>query len=213
MSTPAKIKKKKSTIIIAILAPLIAILISYGMLQEYVNKKGNEIVIYIDDIKGLSTSKSFLEFKGLKIGKLKSISIDRNNLKRFKITAQIYKEFNYFIKEGTQFWVVSTEINLNKIENIGTVLTGNYIEVLPKTLDTDKLDKLNFKYTFTALENKPKDQGKIVNLISDNGKISKNSNIEYKGIKIGEILKKELLDSKNVSYSLLIYEKYINFIR
>jgi len=212
MSTSPNVKKKKSTIIIAILAPIVAIIISYGMLQEYINQKGNEIVIYINDIKGLDVSKSHLEFQGLKIGKLKSISIDENNLKRFKVTVQIYKEFNYFIKEGTKFWIVSPQVNLNRIENIGTVLTGNYIEVLPPTLDIGKLENLEYKYKFTALESRPKNKGKIVNLVSSNGKISNNSTIEYKGIKIGEILNKKILKSNKINYTILIYEKYINLI-
>ena len=150
MPTKPIIKRKKSTMILAWLAPIVAIIISYSMLENYFEQKGNIITIYTKDIKGLNVAKSHIQFRGLKIGKLLSMSIDKKDLKRFKITAQIYKEFNYFIREGSKFWIVSPNINLNKIENLGTILTGNYIEVSPPTKDIKKLKKLSLKKVFTA---------------------------------------------------------------
>ncbi|MCK5294383.1 MAG: MCE family protein [Arcobacteraceae bacterium] len=212
MSTKPIIKRKKSTMILAWLAPIVAIIISYSMLENYFEQKGNIITIYTQDIKGLNVAKSHIQFQGLKIGKLLSMSIDKKDLKRFKITAQIYKEFNYFIREGSKFWIVSPTINLNKIENLETVLTGNYIEVSPATKDIKKLKKLSIKKVFTTQETKPNKEGKTVTLLSQNGDITKNTKITYKSITVGEILNKKLLETNKLSYQILIYKKYIHLV-
>ena len=206
------IKRKKSTLVLVWLAPIVAIIISYGMLENYFNKKGNIITIYTQDIKGLDIAKSHIEFQGLKIGKLIAMSIDKTDIKKFKITAQIYKEYNYFIKKGSKFWIVSPNINLNKIENISNVLTGNYIEVLPPTRDIKELNKLEFKKVFIAQENKPKKDGKTIDLLCQNGDISEDTKVLYKGINVGEVINKQLLENKKLSYSILIYKKYINLV-
>ncbi len=212
MHTRPIVKQKKSILMIAWLAPIIAIIISYSMLDKYLEQKGNEITIYTTDIKDLEVGKSHIEFKGLKIGKLTSIIIDKHNLKRFKISAQVYKEFNYFIKEGSIFWIVSPKISMDKISNLGTILTGNYIEILPQTLDINKLNNLKKQDTFIAYENEPHKKGKTINLTAKDSTISQDTKIKYKGIEVGKILTKELSTNNKLIYKILIYENYTKLI-
>ena len=203
-----KAKRKKSTIILAFIAPIIAIFISYSMLTDYISKKGNTIILYAKNIKDLEVKQSHVEYRGLKIGAIKNIEIDKNNANRFKITAQIYKQYNYFIKQGSKFWIVSPKININKIENLRTVLTGNYIQMSPPTNDIEKLKTIANETTFNLLPHKPYTDGSILVLNCDNSNIVKGSLVKYKDVIIGEVISKELLDKNTITYKIVIYEKY-----
>lgn len=211
MDKQAKVKQKKSLLIIAWIAPIVALFISYDMLKEYFQAHGENIIIYTKDVKGLNVRKSHIEYRGVNIGDLKSIKPDPYDINRFIIKARIYEEYNYFIKKGAKFYIVEPAITLNKIENVGTVLTGNYIELIPATLDTHRLSNLAKQNIFTALEKKPLLNGKKISILSSNGNVSKGTKITYKGIKIGEIIDKKLKQSNTIDmeYDLLIYEKYI----
>jgi paraquat-inducible protein B len=212
MSTPVA-KKKKSLIVIAWLAPIVALVISFGMMQEYFDKQGNAITIYTSDIKGLDLRKSHIEYNGVQIGDLISIKPDTKDLKRFEIKAKIYKEFNYLVAKGSQFWVVSNEISSDKIENIGTILTGDYIETLPPTFDVDELKSLEKQNIFTTLEHKPNQAGKIIDLSTKKASVSSGAKVQYKGIDVGEVIDKKLTSDGDVDYKVLIYDKYRSLIK
>jgi paraquat-inducible protein B len=212
MSTPV-VKKKKSLIIIAWLAPIVALVISFGMMQEYFDKQGNTITIYTDNIKNLDLRKSHIEYNGVDIGDLISIKPDSENLKRFEIKAQIYKEFNYLVKKGSQFWIVSNEISTDKIENIGTILTGDYIETLPPTFDIHELKSLENQKVFTALEQKPNQFGKVIELSTQNASVSNGAKVQYKGIDVGEVIDKRLTPNGDVDYKIVIFDKYQKLIK
>jgi len=207
MDKTPKVRQKKSILFLAWLAPIVAILISYTMLDDYFASKGSHITIYCKDVKGLSVRKSHIEYKGIQIGDLKTIKPDFHDIKQFIIEAQIYKEYNYLIKEGSKFWIVEPSIGVNKIENIGTVLTGNYIELIPATLDSYDLSNLPSQKIFTAIEDKPELKGLIVNLRSETTDVSIDDSIKYKGFTIGRVIAKEL-EKSTIAYTIKIEEKY-----
>ena len=207
MDKTPKVRQKKSILFLAWLAPIVAILISYTMLDDYFASKGSHITIYCKDVKGLNVRKSHIEYKGIQIGDITSIKPDIHDIKQFMIEAQIYKEYNYLIKEGSKFLIVEPLVGINKIENIGTILTGNYIELIPATLDTYDLSNLSSQNIFTAIENKPESKGFVVKLRSENSDVTIGDSVRYKGFDIGKVISKELVSS-TVEYNLKIKKKY-----
>lgn len=202
-----KVKQKKSILVLAWIIPIIALVISFGMMKDYFDQKGQTITLYSKDVKGLNIRKSHIEYRGVHIGDLKSIKPDPHNLDQFIIKAQVYKEYNYLVKKGSNFWIVESTIGVDKIENIGTVLTGNYIELIPPTTNSYYLSQLPIQKSFNVLETKPHESGEKINLKSDNGDIGVSTKIAYKGIKVGEVIAKDL-ESEQIDYTLLIYDKY-----
>ncbi|HFU75221.1 MAG TPA: MCE family protein [Arcobacter sp.] len=202
-----KVRQKKSILVLAWIVPIVALLISFGMMKDYFDQRGQSITILVNDVQGLNVRKSHIEYRGVKIGKLNSIKPDPYNLEKFIISAQIYKEFNYFIKKGTQFYVVKSNIGIDKIENIGTVLTGNYIELIPPTTNSYYLSNLPKETTFQALDEKPKNKGMFLNLKSKNGTLNIGTKVVFNGVQIGEIVKKLLL-KELIEYKIVIYKKY-----
>ncbi len=212
MTTQPQIKRKKSIIILAWIIPIIALLVSYGMIKKHYDAKGNTITIYVNDLKGLDEKKSHIEYKGIKIADIISIKPNEENIDKFEVKAQIYSDFEYLIKEGTQFWIVSMEVESFDVANVGTVLTGSYIEILPPTSDVQELKRLSNKLYFTALDTKPYKEGKIFSLKSNEISLPTGAKVLYKGMAVGEVIEKKLLESGELNYKLLIYEKYKNLV-
>jgi len=200
-------KRKKSVIILAWIAPIVAIMISVAMVYDHFAKIGNSIDITLKNIDGLDLRQSHIQYNGLKIGDLNSIQIDQNDISQFIVTATIYTNYDYLIKEGTVFYKVSPEISLNEIRNLSNVLQGNYIEIIPPSKDIEKLKTLQNKVSFEAFDKKPKQTGITFVLTSDSGDFDITSAILYKGLQIGEIINKTL-EKTDVNYEVLIYEKY-----
>jgi paraquat-inducible protein B len=203
----AIVKKKKSVIVLAWLAPIIAILISSNMLYEHYKKLGNTITITFDDVSGLDLRKSHIQYKGVFIGDIKSITLDKDNFNQYIVKAQIYSQYEYLVTKGSKFFLVSPKISMTKIEAIGNILTGNYIELIPASSDKKVLDTLDKQSFFEGLSNSPLQSGMKLSLISNIGDLGIGGEILFKGIKIGEIIDKSLLNKK-VVYGINIFDKY-----
>ncbi|MEA3512477.1 MAG: MlaD family protein [Campylobacterota bacterium] len=200
-------KRKKSVVVLAWLAPLVAIIISIGMVYEHYTKAGNSIVITFDNIDGLDLRQSHIKYNGIDIGDIKSMKIDETNLDKFIVQANIYTDYNYLIKEGSVFYKVSPEISLNGVKELGNILKGNYIELVPATDDLIELNKKDEQYIFKGFDKKPLDKGFVLTITSHSGDFGVTSAILYKGIKIGEVIEKNL-EKHSINYKVLIYEKF-----
>jgi len=200
-------KKKKSVIILAWIAPIVAIIISISMVYDHYTKSGNSIEIAFNNIDGLDVRQSHIQFNGLHIGDIHSIKIDDKNINQFIVKATIYSGYNYLIKEGSVFYKVEPQLSLNGVSDLSNVLKGNYIEIIPTTTNLEELKKLKNQFIFKGFDAKPLKNGIRFTLTSDSGDFDITSAILYKGLQIGEIIKKSI-DKFSINYDVLIYEKY-----
>ena len=200
-------KKKKSVIILAWIAPIVAIIISISMVYDHYTKSGNSVEITFKNIDGLDLQQSHIQFNGLHIGDIYSIKIDEDNINQFIVKATIYSDYNYLIKEGSVFYKVIPILSLNGVSDLSNVLKGNYIEIIPPTTNVEELKKLKDKFVFKGFDEKPLKDGIQFTLLSNSGDFDLTSSILYKGIQIGEIIKKSI-DKFTIKYQVLIYEKY-----
>ncbi|MGB5867906.1 MAG: MlaD family protein, partial [Arcobacteraceae bacterium] len=200
-------KRKKSIIVLAWIAPIVAILISVSMVYDHFNKIGNGIQITFKNIDGLDLRQSHIQFNGLEIGDLETIQIDKNNINRFIVTATIYSDYNYLIKEGSIFYKVSPKVSLTEVSGLSNVLKGNYIELIPASTNLNKLKNLKNQTNFVGYDTKPKPKGVEFTINSNSGDFDITSSIVYKGLQIGEVLDKSI-DEFTINYQVLIYDKY-----
>ena len=200
-------KRKKSIIILAIIAPIIAIVVSMSMLYDYYTKNGNNVNITLSNIDGLDIQQSHIQYNGLHIGKIIAMNLDKKDLNKFIIHANIYEKYNYLIRKGSIFYKVSPKVSLTETTALSNVLKGNYIELIPVTQDIPKLKILKKQLNFIGYDEKPKTNGTIFNISSNDGSFGVSSSILYKGLQIGEVIDKSI-DKYTVNYQVLIYEKY-----
>jgi paraquat-inducible protein B len=201
------IKKKKSIMFIYWIIPIVALIITGIMLKDKYKTKGKQITITLNNVNGLNIQKAPVMFNGIKVGNVDDIKIDENNLNRFKAYLVMYKKYDYLVKKGTKFWKVSPEISLSKgIKNLGTIITGSYIEILPPKPNKKELMKLPDEYHFIALDSPPLN-GITTTIKSKNSSFGIGAILVYKGIQVGEIIDKEL-ENNYIYYTALIYNKY-----
>jgi len=200
-------KRKKSIVILAWIAPIVAIMISVGMVYDYYTKAGNSITITFNNIDGLDLRQSHIQYNGLHIGDISSMTLDKKNINQFTVTANIYADYNYLVKEGSIFYKVSPQLSFDGASALSNVLKGNYIEIIPPTTDINKLNMLKKKFYFDGYDEKPKTNGIIFTITSNNGGFGVSSAILFKGLKIGEVINKKI-NKYTVNYKVLIYEKY-----
>ena len=200
-------KRKKSIIVLAWIAPIVAIIISFSMVYEQYTKLGNTIEITLNNIDGLDVRQSHIQYNGLHIGDIDSITINENDINQFIVKATIYADYNYLIKKGSIFYKVSPTLTLNEVSALSNVLKGNFIELIPVSTNIDTLKNLQNQLHFEGYDTKPKKTGIIFSLFSNSGDFDITSAILYKGLQIGEVLQKSI-DNFTINYQVLIYEKF-----
>ena len=202
----AKVKHKKSVIVLAWLAPIIAILVSANMLYENFKDLGQSVILNCQDISPLDERKSRIRFKGLEIGKISSLALDESNISNFKVKIHIYKQFTHLLKEGSRFWIVEPKISLSGISDARNVVMGNYIHFEPPR--TQNIDLLKAKWIFTLHLNAPEEEGRTIKLIAKRSHLGVGSDIVYKGVEVGEVVTTRL-QNKEVEHEVLLYKPYL----
>ncbi len=200
-------KRKKSIVILAWIAPIVAIIISISMVYDYYTKAGNSITITLNNIEGLDLRQSHIQYNGLHIGDISSMSLDQNNINQFIIEANIYAQYNYLVKEGAIFYKVAPKLSINETSSLSNILKGNYIELIPPSTNIKELNKLKEKFIFKGYDTKPNTDGVVFELISNDGNFGISSAILFKGLQIGEVIHKKI-DRYDIKYKVLIYEQY-----
>lgn len=71
-----------------------------------------------------------VRFKGLDVGKIEHVDLSAD-MQSVLLSARITQVADRIARAGSQFWVVKPELGLMKTSNLETLVTGQYIEVLP----------------------------------------------------------------------------------
>ncbi|MEO1941914.1 MAG: MlaD family protein, partial [Campylobacterales bacterium] len=190
------------------LIPLIALGISIGMVLKYYQKEGLWVEVSFRDVRGITPLQTPVKYKGVEVGKVEEVEIDKSDLNRFILKLLIYPQYEYLIKKGTLFWKATLEISPDKIANLDTILKGSYIAVLPPTTNRQELEKLPTELYFIGLEHPPGEKGYHFVLISGSGDLGKDAPIVYKGVQVGKLYSKKLGKDGKLRYQGLIFEKY-----
>jgi|TARA_R110002033_G_scaffold20278_4_gene51246 paraquat-inducible protein B len=197
------------------LLPLVVLMILGWIAYESYTKKGTNISVIFKSAEDLKEGVTPLEYKGLVLGKVTKIEI--NDLNSVKVNILVNSDVaKYVATEGTSFWIKKPTISLTKVSGLGTLLSGNKIELYPKYKTLKEYDNANPQYEFTGLDTKPSlledTDGYYVNILSrGEDLIEVETPIFYNRFQIGEISSKEFKDGK-VYLKAYIYDKYTYLI-
>lgn len=172
-------------------------------------KAGIEVSLIFDSATGLSEGSTKIIYKGLVLGVVRKIIPDKNS---HLVTASVVLDpiAEKHLVEDTKFWMVKPKIAVSGVENLATLLTGNYITL---RIGESKKKKRRFKVT----QNKPplgyEHPGLHLKLISTEGSIREGSPVMYHRIKIGDVQDYELAaDRKNINILVHIWPQYKDLI-
>ncbi len=206
---------EKETISFVWILPLLVLAILGWVAYESYSKKGTNISILFKNAEGLKEGVTPLEYRGLTLGKVTKIDI--NDLNSVKVNVLVNSEVAELIAtEGVSFWIKKPTVSLTKISGLGTIFSGNKIEVALKTRSMEELQEAKPKYEFIGLDTKPSfdldEKGYYVSILSSRADLVEvETPIFYNKFQIGEIVAKEFKD-ENVYLKAYIYNRYNNLV-
>jgi paraquat-inducible protein B len=125
--------------------------------------------------------------RGIDVGVITQVQLDRE-LAHVQIVVQLEQQAQRLARAGSRFWIERPEISMMGVHGLETVLSGQFVAVLPGPKDADPIDE------FDGLESKPQwlepEPGSLDFLLEnyDRGGLEVGSPIVYRGIPIGQIV-------------------------
>ena len=173
------------------------------------NLATNMVTIVFDDVEGLQEDFSKIVYKGANIGKVKKISLNKNQ--KVEVKAIIEKDFLEFAKVGTQFYLKKPRISLQEVANLGSTVMAVNIGVI-------KANEGEYQTRFAGSDKEPSINSHLGTIIKVEDKTASSVNVDapvyYKNVQIGKVLKVDLSsDASRVVLDCLIYDKYAKFVR
>ena len=179
--------------------------------RDLATQRGTEITIKVDRADGLHPGTA-IRFKGLDVGKVEDVDLT-SDLQAVMLTARITEVPDKIARVGTEFWVVKPEVGLIKTSNLETLVTGQYLEVLPASKSTGP------QKSFVALKDPPnasaRDEGLSVVLSAPRrGSIKPGVPVTYREVTVGKVMGYELGQTADrVLIHILIEPRYASLVR
>src|SRR5699024_1664032 len=117
---PAKVRKRRWTVSLIWLVPLVAALIGLSLVVSAWLSAGPEIVISFQDAQGITAGKTEVKYKNVVIGKVQSLQLNDDRSKVL-VKVALDQRAESFATEGSRFWVVRPRIGLGGVSGLGTL--------------------------------------------------------------------------------------------
>jgi len=179
--------------------------------RESALQSGQQISIRVSNGEGLQPGTA-IRYKGLEVGTVESMSLT-DDLHGVVLGARITQAAERIVREGTQFWVVKPELSLTRAANLGTLVSGQYLEVQPSA------QKGARRTEFTALASPPnqavREEGlRLVLSAPRRGSIKPGVIVSYREVPVGKVVDFELgPTSDRVLIHVLIEPRYAPLVR
>ena len=175
------------------------------------HQDGIAITLLFDTAEGLSKGTK-IKYHGIDVGEVQDISFGKS----FKtVRLQVYLEKNVaaFAREGTRFWVVKPEISLSKVSNLGTLVTGHYIELSPSKKRGAPKDEFKGLSEQPVMKVSKKDL-QIILTTDQRGSIKTGNEIFYREVSVGRVIGYELAETADkILIKIEIEKRYAPLVR
>lgn len=172
---------------------------------------GQQISIRVADGDGLQPG-TLVRYKGLEVGKVENLSLT-DDLQAVILNVRITQAAEQIAREGSRFWVVKPELSLTRAANLGTLVSGQYLEVQPAGQRGAR------RTEFVALASAPnqavREEGlRLVLSAPRRGSIKPGVIVSYREVPVGKVVDFELgPTSDRVLIHVLIEPRYAPLVR
>lgn len=180
--------------------------------EDRAKEKGEPITLKLNSAEGI-TEGTPINVRGLEVGTVEQVYLTKD-LSGVIAKANISYGQDTILRNNSLFWVVKPELGLLKTANLGTLITGSYLEVLPGTPNAPK------QSTFTVSSEPPtatqqKESGlHIVLTAPRKGSLNIGVPVTYREIIVGKVTNFRLSpQADRVFIDLLIEPKYVPLVR
>jgi len=207
----APVIKKRRSISIVWVVPLVALIIGGWLAYKALTEKGPTITISFQSADGLEANKTKIKYKDVEVGKVTTIDLS-DDLSHVTVTAEMEPAAKHYLTDKTRFWVVRARVTASQVTGLGTLFSGAYIGIEPGVGGKDQRH-------FKGLEKEPivtgETKGRRFTLAGSRlGSLNPGSPIYFRQIQVGQVVDYQLADSgENVSIQIFINNPYQHFVR
>lgn len=170
--------------------------------------RGIPIKITLPDNNQISPNGSAIMYRGLEIGQINSLKLS-DDKKDIIASATVEPAFTDYLNDGSRFILEEAKLGLSGVENIGNLVRGNFLTLLPGNGEKSRAFTAIRKPELLKLDSK----ALTFSLYADRsfGLIS-GTTILYKGIKVGSITHVALVNDR-IKFDAMILEEYKHLIK
>ncbi|HBP5694276.1 TPA: MCE family protein, partial [Pseudomonas aeruginosa] len=146
------------------------------------------------------------------IGKIESVELNPD-LSGVLMKARLTSAGERVARSGTRFWVVRPALGLLRTENLGTLVSGPYIEALPSSTPGER--QARFQTLAEAPNLLGRENGLRLTLSAPRkGSIKPGNLVTYRQIPVGKVVDLALGEQADrVLISILIEPRYVPLVR
>ncbi|MGF1703407.1 MlaD family protein [Photobacterium makurazakiensis] len=175
-----------------------------------INTAGRGIAITIDlpEENNINTTGAPIIYRGLEIGQISDLRLDE---KRNKIVAHaaIEPSMSELLTSGSKMLLEEAEVSLNGVKNIGNLLRGNFLTLIPGKGETTR------QFTAINRDELQEQQPGVANFslyAAQSYGIKRGTTLKHRGIEVGRV-KRVSLDKNNVRFDVIVRPEYTNLVR
>jgi paraquat-inducible protein B len=205
----AKVKRHRWSFPVMWIVPVVAASVAGYLVYDQVRDWGPTITIRFKDGSGLKAGRTPIEYNGVRIGEVKAVKLS-DDLHDVVVEVRLLRSAASVARGGSLFWIARLGSELQDFSNLGTVITGVYIQVLPGTGEP-KSDFVGVEDSQAALE---PDGLEIILHTSRLGSLKPSSPVYYRGIQVGAVRTVRLSsDATQAEILLQIKPRYVKLVR
>ena len=205
----AKVKRLRWNFPVMWIVPVVAALVAGYLVYDQVRDWGPTITIRFKDGSGLKAGRTPILYNGVRIGEVKAVKLS-DDLHDVVVEVRLLRSAASVARGGSLFWIARLGSELQDFSNLGTVITGVYIQVLPGSGEP-KSDFVGVEDSQAALE---PDGLEIVLHTSRLGSLKPGSPVYYRGIQVGAVRTVRLSSNATQAEILLqIKPRYVKLVR
>ena len=205
----AKVRRHRWTFPVMWIVPVVAALVAGYLVYDQVRDWGPTITIRFKDGSGLKAGRTPILYNGVRIGEVKAVKLS-DDLHDVVVEVRLLRSAASVAQAGSLFWIARLGSELQDFSNLGTVITGVYIQVLPGSGEP-KSDFVGVEDSQAALE---PDGLEIVLHTSRLGSLKPSSPVYYRGIQVGAVRTVRLSSNATQAEVLLqIKPRYVKLVR
>jgi len=190
------------------LVPLVAVAIAGSLLYQDLRERGKQVEVSLPTAEGVEAGKTQVRYRDVVVGTVQTVRLS-DDLSHIVIVAQMARDADPVLVEGTRFWVERPRIGPHGISGLTTIVSGAYV-----TLDPGD-PKGKPKTTFEGLTEPPQtlrgDATLQLSLTSDREilGLSYGSPVLHEGVSVGSVTRIELREEgRGVDIELSIDQAY-----
>ncbi|VXC78364.1 conserved hypothetical protein [Enterobacterales bacterium 8AC] len=192
------------------LMPFIALLIAGWLVYNNFQERGNTVTIDFQSAAGIVAGRTPVRYQGVDVGTVQSISLSQD-LRSIVVEASIKSDLEDYLREGTQFWLVTPKASLAGVSGLDALVGGNYIGMMP--------GRGKPQTHFTALDTQPKyrlNTGELmIHLRADDlGSLNTGSLVYYRKIPVGKVYDYTISEgNQGVIIDVLIDRRFTKLVK